>query len=50
MSEQRKSLAKPSTPPEPTYPTPEEEPAQEQEKTKSKPALFLTGVDVARRF
>ena len=50
MSEQRKSLAKPNTPPEPTYSTPEEKPAQEQEKSKSKSTLFFTGVDVARRF
>ena len=50
MSEQGKSLAKPNTSPEPPYPTPEEKPTQEQEKSKSKPALFLTGVDVARRF
>jgi len=50
MSDQRKSLAKPNTPREPTYPTPEKEPTQEQEKSESKPALFLTGVDMARRF
>ena len=50
MSEQGKSLAKPYTSPEPPYPTPEEKTTQEQEKSKSKPALFLTGVDVARRF
>ena len=47
---QRKSFATPNYSCEASYPTPQEKPIQEQEKSKSKPTLFLTGVDMARRF
>ena len=47
---QRKSFATPNYSHEANYPSPEEKPKPVQEKSKSKPTLFLTGVDMARRF
>ena len=50
MSDQRKSFATYNYSREVGYPTPQEKPKQQQEKSKSKPTLFLAGVDMARRF
>jgi len=52
MDEHRRSIATPNYSPDVGHASPQEKPKQEQEQeqSKSKPALFLTGVDMARRF
>ena len=52
MDDHRRSLAKPNYSPDVGHASPQGKPKQEQEQeqSKSKPALFLTCVDMARRF
>ena len=52
MYDHRRSLATPNYSPDEGHSSPQKKPKQEQEQeqSESKPALFLTGVDIARRF
>ena len=52
MDDHRRSLATSNYSPDVGHASPQEKPKQEQEQeqSKSKPALFLTCVDMARRF
>ena len=52
MDDHRRSLATPNYSPDVGHASPQGKPKQEQEQEQSetKPALFLTGVDMAGRF